>query len=157
LGALVERSAPFFCADISFRWSRARAPFRARRGDEQGPIRRAARRHRFAPRRCWIEVGGTYAMFDGPSSPVTQTFGLGIFQSPTVGTSISSSGSSSSAARPRTTRSARRRMRRCRGARLRPGADGRRTRQRVAAERPAPRDSNRLYANQVASHQRQEL
>jgi len=34
-------------------------------------------------------------MFDGPSSPVTQTFGLGIFQSPTVGTSISSSGSSS--------------------------------------------------------------
>jgi hypothetical protein len=27
---------------------------------------------------CWIEVCGTYAMYDGPSSPVTQTFGLGI-------------------------------------------------------------------------------
>lgn len=27
----------------------------------------------------WIEVGGVYAMFDGPVSPVTQTFGLGLF------------------------------------------------------------------------------
>jgi len=32
----------------------------------------------------WIEVGGTYAMYDGPSSPVTQTFGLGMFQAPTA-------------------------------------------------------------------------
>jgi len=31
----------------------------------------------------WIEVGGIYAMFDGPSSPVTQTFGLGLFSEPT--------------------------------------------------------------------------
>jgi hypothetical protein len=28
----------------------------------------------------WIEVAGTSAMFDGPESPVTQTFGLGMFQ-----------------------------------------------------------------------------
>lgn len=27
----------------------------------------------------WIEVAGTYAMFDGVSSPVTQTFGFGLF------------------------------------------------------------------------------
>jgi len=27
----------------------------------------------------WIEAGGTYAMFDGVASPVTQTFGLGLF------------------------------------------------------------------------------
>src|SRR5687768_4278264 len=27
----------------------------------------------------WTEVAGTYAMFDGVSSPVTQTFGLGLF------------------------------------------------------------------------------
>jgi GNAT superfamily N-acetyltransferase len=27
----------------------------------------------------WIEVAGAYAMFDTPSSPVTQTFGLGLF------------------------------------------------------------------------------
>lgn len=31
----------------------------------------------------WIEVAGTYAMFDGVSSPLTQTFGLGIFEDTT--------------------------------------------------------------------------
>ena len=28
----------------------------------------------------WIEVAGTYAMFDGIESPLTQTFGLGMFE-----------------------------------------------------------------------------
>ncbi len=28
----------------------------------------------------WIEVAGAYALFDGAGSPVTQTFGLGMFQ-----------------------------------------------------------------------------
>lgn len=28
----------------------------------------------------WIEVAGTYAMFDGIESPLTQTFGLGVFE-----------------------------------------------------------------------------
>jgi len=32
----------------------------------------------------WIEVAGTYAMFDGPQSPVTQTFGLGMLEPPTA-------------------------------------------------------------------------
>jgi len=32
----------------------------------------------------WIEVGGTYAMYDGPESPLTQTFGLGIFEDATA-------------------------------------------------------------------------
>lgn len=27
----------------------------------------------------WIEVGGAFALYDGPDSPVTQTFGLGLF------------------------------------------------------------------------------
>jgi hypothetical protein len=27
----------------------------------------------------WIEVAGAYAMFDGVDSPLTQTFGLGVF------------------------------------------------------------------------------
>lgn len=27
----------------------------------------------------WRDFGGTYAMFDGPDSPLTQTFGLGLF------------------------------------------------------------------------------
>lgn len=31
----------------------------------------------------WIEVGGAYAMFDGAESPLTQTFGLGIFEEAT--------------------------------------------------------------------------
>ncbi|HMT07784.1 MAG TPA: hypothetical protein PKA82_07240 [Pyrinomonadaceae bacterium] len=29
---------------------------------------------------AWIEVGGAYAMYDGQESPLTQTFGLGIFE-----------------------------------------------------------------------------
>jgi GNAT superfamily N-acetyltransferase len=29
----------------------------------------------------WIEVAGAYAMFDTPESPVTQSFGLGLFES----------------------------------------------------------------------------
>ena len=29
-------------------------------------------------------MAGTYAMFDGPASPITQTFGLGMFQPPTA-------------------------------------------------------------------------
>ncbi len=32
----------------------------------------------------WIEVAGAYAMYDGARSPCTQTFGLGLFQMPTV-------------------------------------------------------------------------
>lgn len=31
----------------------------------------------------WIEVDGTLAMFDGQGSPITQTFGLGMFAAPT--------------------------------------------------------------------------
>ncbi|HSK71882.1 MAG TPA: GNAT family N-acetyltransferase [Pyrinomonadaceae bacterium] len=33
----------------------------------------------------WIEVGGAYAMFDGTESPLTQTFGLGMFEEATNG------------------------------------------------------------------------
>jgi hypothetical protein len=33
---------------------------------------------------CWTEIAGAYAMFDGPDSPCTQTFGLGLFQHPTT-------------------------------------------------------------------------
>jgi hypothetical protein len=43
-------------------------------------------RARVAPRTgaCWIEVGGAYAMYDGVGSPLTQTFGLGLFEEATV-------------------------------------------------------------------------
>ena len=33
---------------------------------------------------CWIEAGGAYAMFDGVQSPLTQTFGLGLFGTPSA-------------------------------------------------------------------------
>jgi GNAT superfamily N-acetyltransferase len=32
---------------------------------------------------AWIEVAGAWCMFDGPDSPVTQAFGLGLFAEPT--------------------------------------------------------------------------
>src|SRR6476661_4500010 len=32
---------------------------------------------------CWISAAGAQAMFDGPHSPCTQTFGLGLLQMPT--------------------------------------------------------------------------
>lgn len=33
---------------------------------------------------CWTEVAGAYALFDGPASPITQTFGLGMVQPATA-------------------------------------------------------------------------
>lgn len=32
----------------------------------------------------WTEIAGAHALFDGPTSPITQTFGLGIHQPPTA-------------------------------------------------------------------------
>src|SRR5215216_4927244 len=29
---------------------------------------------------CWVEAAGAYAMYDGVGSPLTQTFGLGMFE-----------------------------------------------------------------------------
>jgi hypothetical protein len=58
---------------------------RLERAEGTGNRRFVEEHARFAPEdgACWIEVAGAYAMFDGPSSPVTQTFGLGMFQPPT--------------------------------------------------------------------------
>jgi len=33
----------------------------------------------------WRDIGGTYAMFDGPESPLTQTFGLGLWEPASAG------------------------------------------------------------------------
>jgi len=33
---------------------------------------------------CWMESAGAYAMFDGVQSPLTQTFGLGLFETPSA-------------------------------------------------------------------------
>ncbi len=37
---------------------------------------------------CWTEIAGTRCMFDSPDSPVTQTFGLGMFE-PVTGEALS--------------------------------------------------------------------
>ena len=34
----------------------------------------------------WMERGGAYAVFDGVDSPITQTFGLGVFEELTADT-----------------------------------------------------------------------
>lgn len=59
----------------------------------------------------WIEVAGVYAMFDGPESPLTQTFGLGISIRFSITSSIRSSNSFANAARRRFMKSARSRRR----------------------------------------------
>lgn len=53
--------------------------------EAHGCARFAEARARVSPQSgaAWIEVAGAYAVYDGASSPITQTFGLGLFQSVT--------------------------------------------------------------------------
>jgi len=55
---------------------------RLERAEAHGNVEFVEARKRAFPDRdaAWIEVAGTHAMFDGVGSPVTQTFGLGIFE-----------------------------------------------------------------------------
>jgi GNAT superfamily N-acetyltransferase len=62
-------NASFIAARIELIRSRAAAGGSAL-SDEGGPEGDLA----------WRDFGGTYAMFDGPESPMTQTFGLGLFE-----------------------------------------------------------------------------
>ena len=57
---------------------------RLERAEATAGARFVEARARVAPQSgaWWIEVAGAYAMYDGPHSPVTQTFGLGMFQIP---------------------------------------------------------------------------
>ena len=59
---------------------------RLERAEATSAVRNVEGRARVFPDRgaTWREIAGAYAMFDGPESPVTQTFGLGLFQTPTV-------------------------------------------------------------------------
>jgi GNAT superfamily N-acetyltransferase len=70
---------PFPFADVAL----AR---RLERAEAHGNARSVEARARLFPESgaCWIEVAGAFAMFDGPSSPITQTFGLGMFQTATA-------------------------------------------------------------------------
>jgi hypothetical protein len=59
---------------------------RLERAEGRSNARSIDARARLFPERgaCWIEVAGALAMFDEPSSPITQTFCLGMFQTPTA-------------------------------------------------------------------------
>ncbi len=74
---MTEPSFPFADLELSRRLERAEALSNARFVDA---------RARLFPDcgSTWIEVAGARAMFDGPASPMTQTFGLGLFQPATA-------------------------------------------------------------------------
>lgn len=58
---------------------------RLERAEGNACLRYAEARRRLHPESGpeWIECAGAYAVFDGIDSPVTQSFGLGIFEEPT--------------------------------------------------------------------------
>ena len=55
---------------------------RLERTEAHGSVQFVEARKKAFPDRgaTWIEVAGTHAMFDGVGSPITQTFGLGVFE-----------------------------------------------------------------------------
>jgi hypothetical protein len=55
---------------------------RLERAEGEANRRFVEARARVSPERqaAWIEAGGAYAMYDGVDSPLTQTFGLGMFE-----------------------------------------------------------------------------
>ncbi|MBV8859515.1 MAG: GNAT family N-acetyltransferase [Acidobacteria bacterium] len=69
--------APFIFSDLSL--SRRLERAEARGGVEFVEARAAAEPESGA---CWTEVAGAYAMFDAVESPITQTFCLGLFETP---------------------------------------------------------------------------
>src|SRR4051812_48209124 len=74
----MSAALPFADLTLARRLERAEATSSARSVDARArvfPDRGAA----------WTEVAGAYVLFDGPESPITQTFGLGLFQAPTGG------------------------------------------------------------------------
>jgi len=59
---------------------------RIERAEAQGNVAFVDARARLFPEvgARWIDVAGTYVLFDGADSPLTQTFGLGLFHPPTT-------------------------------------------------------------------------
>ena len=72
---MTNSSEPFPFADLAL----AR---RLERTEARGNVQFVEARAKAFPDRGaeWREIAGTYAMFDGATSPITQTFGLGMFQ-----------------------------------------------------------------------------
>lgn len=80
MAGIVEESFPFSDLALARRLERAEA-----RGNADFVEARAKLYPESGAR--WIEVAGAYAMFDGASSPLTQTFGLGLFE-PVTGVEV---------------------------------------------------------------------
>lgn len=59
---------------------------RLERAEGTASLKFVEARARLAPASgaCWIEVAGAFSMFDGPESPITQTFGLGMAAEPSI-------------------------------------------------------------------------
>jgi hypothetical protein len=72
--------------DGSFPFADLALARRLERAEALSNARFVEARARLVPARgsCWIEVAGAHAMFDGPASPSTQTFGLGMWQAPSA-------------------------------------------------------------------------
>ncbi len=70
---MTEATYPFADIDLARRMERTEA---------HGNVEFVEARAKAFPDRgaTWIEVAGTFAMFDGVGSPITQTFGLGVFE-----------------------------------------------------------------------------
>ena len=73
---MAEPSFPFADLALSRRLERAEALSNARFVESRARVVPSSGA-------CWIEVAGACAMFDGPASPATQTFSLGMSQLPT--------------------------------------------------------------------------
>ncbi|MEP6635761.1 MAG: GNAT family N-acetyltransferase [Acidobacteriota bacterium] len=75
----MSKKGPFIFADVSL--SR-----RLEKAEARSAVQFVEARARAFPERGarWIEVAGAYAMYDGVESPITQTFGLGLFDSVTA-------------------------------------------------------------------------
>jgi hypothetical protein len=70
---MTEESFPFIDVALARRLERTEA---------HGNARFVETRARVVPDSgaCWLEAAGVYAMYDGIASPLTQTFGLGMFE-----------------------------------------------------------------------------
>jgi GNAT superfamily N-acetyltransferase len=70
------RTLPFVTLELARRLERA---------EGTSCVRSVEARARVFPERgaTWTEIAGAYAIFDGAESPITQTFGLGLFEAPT--------------------------------------------------------------------------
>jgi hypothetical protein len=71
----MDNKEPFIFSDLALAQ-------RLERAEAQGCLEFVEARAKLFPDSGaeWLQVAGAYAMYDGVESPVTQTFGLGMFQ-----------------------------------------------------------------------------